>query len=73
MPDPDSPSVRILIAPKSSLFEAEVYVLVSSEMAAHPLHDMHCLADVKIIDSVLIGPGQKIDSTVIIQVWIDFQ
>lgn len=73
MPDPDSPAVRILLAPESSLFEAEIYVLISSEMAAHPLHDMYCLADVKIIDSVFIGPGQKIDSTVIIQIWIDFQ
>ena len=73
MPDPDSPAVRILLALESSLFEAEVYVLVSSEMTAHPLHDMYCLADVKIIDSVFIGPSQKIDSTVIIQVWIDFQ
>ena len=73
MPDPDSPAVRILLAPESSLFEAEIYVLISSEMAAHPLHDMYCLADVKIIDSVLIGSGQKIDSAVIIQVWIDFQ
>ena len=73
MPDPDFPSVRILLALESSLFEAEIYVLVSSEMTTHPLHDMYCLAYVKIIDSVFIGPGQKIDSTVIIQVWIDFQ
>ena len=73
VPDPDSPAVGILLTPESSLFEAEIYMLVSRQMVAHPLHDIYGLADVKIIDPVFIGPGQKIDSTVIIQIWIDFQ
>nr|DAO70879.1 MAG TPA: hypothetical protein [Bacteriophage sp.] len=67
------PSIGVILAVKTSFLQRQIYVLIPGKVAAHPLQNFHSLTYIKVRYAILIRPGEKVYTTLVIKVWINFQ